>query len=86
MEKLEQRCVYDGHETQWFAEGRQLIQVYHDDSTFYVNANQTFHWADDEVRILKQKSLGQAIMVSDFVEEPTGDYLRHDVDEASIKR
>ena len=86
MEKLEQRCVYDGHETQWFAEGRQLIQVYHDDSTSYVNANQTFHWADDEVRILKQKSLSQAIMVSDFIEEPTGDYLRHDVDEASIKR
>ena len=55
-----------------------------DESTFYANANQTFHWTDDEVRILKQKSLGQAIMVSDFIEEATGDYLRHDGDEARV--
>ena len=36
------------------------------------------------VRILKQKSLGQATMVSDFIEEATGDYLRHDGDEARV--
>ena len=65
-----------------FADERPLIQVHHDESTFY--ANQTFPWADDEVRILKQKSLGQAITVSDFIEEATGDYLRHDGDEARV--
>ena len=68
LEELDRRCVYDGHEPQLFADERPLIQVHHDESTFYANADQTFHWADDEVRILKQKSLGQAIMVSDFIE------------------
>ena len=28
--------------------------------------------------VLKQKSLGQAITVSDFIEEAGGDYLCHD--------
>ena len=34
--------------------------------------------------VLKQKSLGQAIMVSDFIEEASGDYLRHDDDHARL--
>ena len=84
LEELDRRCVYDSHEPQLFADERPLIQVHHDESTFYTNADQTFHWADDEVRILKQKYLGQAIMVSDFIEEATGDYLQHDGDEARI--
>ena len=84
MEELDRRCLYDGHEPHLFPDERPLIQVHHDESTFYANADQTFHWADDEVRILKQKSLGQAIMVSDFIEEATGDYLRHDGDEARV--
>ena len=53
---------------------KPLIQIHHDVSTFYANADQGHYWADDHDAILKQKSLGQAIMVSDFVEEVTGDY------------
>ena len=34
--------------------------------------------------VLKQKSLGQAIMVSDFIEEASGDYLRHDDEQARL--
>ena len=60
---------------------RPLLQVHHDESAFYANVN---HWADDKVRILKQKSLGQANMVSDFIEEATGDCLQHDGDEARV--
>lgn len=48
---------------------RPVICIFHDESTFYANADQTFHWSR---QILKQKSLGQAIMVSDFVEEVGG--------------
>ena len=33
---------------------------------------------------MKQKSLGQAIMVSDFIEEATADYLRHNGQEARL--
>ncbi len=51
---------------------RPLIRVYHDESTFYSNADQSYHWTDGSKQVLKQKSLGQAIMVSDFVEEVGG--------------
>ena len=51
---------------------RRVIRVFHDESTFYSNADQTFHWSDGTTQALKQKSLGQAIMVSDFLEEVGG--------------
>ena len=52
---------------------RPLIEVFHDESTFYTNADKSFHWTDGNKQVLKQKSLGQAIMVSDFVEEVGGE-------------
>ena len=36
------------------------------------------YWDDGTLSVLKQKSLGQAIMVSDFIDEATSDYLQHD--------
>ena len=53
-------------------------------TTFYANTDQSHNWADDHVAVLKQKSLGQAIMVSDFIEEATANYLRHDGKEAQL--
>ena len=58
--------------------------VYHDESTFYSNADQSDYWSDGRMIILKQKSLGQAIMVSDFIEEASGDYLQHDDKQAHL--
>ena len=52
---------------------RPLIIVHDDESTFYANADQTNYWSDGTVMVLKQKSLGQSIMVSDFIEEKSGD-------------
>ena len=60
-----------------------VIRIFHDESTFNANADQSFHWADDRVQALKQKSLGQAIMISDFIEEVDG-YLRHEDKEARV--
>ena len=51
---------------------RPLIRVFHEVSTFYANADQSFHWTDGSKRALKQKSLGQSIMVSDFIDEVSG--------------
>ena len=51
---------------------KALIRLYHDESIYYVNACQTFYWNDGTNTSLKQKSLGQAIMVSDFIEEVDG--------------
>ena len=45
---------------------------------------QSHYWADDHVAVLKQKSLWQAIMVSDFIEEETADYLLHNGREARL--
>ena len=56
---------------------RPVIRIYHDESTFYANADQSSFWSNDTKQVLKQKSLGQAIMVSDFVEEVNG-FLRWD--------
>ena len=70
-------------ELQRVTEGNLLFfsSVFRDESTFYANADQSFHWADERVQVLKQKSLGQALMVSDFVDEVNG-YLRHNGEEA----
>ena len=43
---------------------RPVIRVYHDESTYYANADQPFFWNDGTKHVLNQKSLGQAIIVS----------------------
>lgn len=60
-----------------------VIKIFHDESTFHSNADQTFHWSDGTAQALKQKSLGQAVMVSDFVEEVDG-FLEYGGDKARL--
>ena len=60
-----------------------IIRVFHDESTFHANADQTFHWSDGSNQALKQKSLGQAVMVSDFIDEVNG-YLEFEGEEARL--
>ena len=55
-----------------------LVSIHHDESTFFANADQDYYYGDDSITILKQKSLGQSIMVSDFIEEASVDFLQHD--------
>ena len=54
------------------------------ESTFFANTDQDYYWGDDSITILKQKSLGQSIMVSDFIEEASADFLQHDGVEACL--
>ena len=63
---------------------RPLIRVVHDECTFYANSDQSFFWGDDFTNVLRQKSLGASIMVSDFIDEVSGfvrdeegDFWRH---------
>lgn len=82
--ELEPFCSRSGY-TPVSREGQKpIIVVHHDESTFYSNADQSNYWSDGRMTILKQKSLGQAIMVSDFIEEASGDYLRHDDKQARL--
>ena len=84
MFELDRKCIYPGHTPQLRGE-KPVIQIHHDESTFYANADQSKHWGDGTMKnILKQKSLGQAIMVSDFVEENGSDYLRYNGQEARL--
>ena len=76
--ELEPLCECPGH-TSLVSEGqRPIIVIHHDESTFYSNADQSNFWSDGEMTVLKQKSLSQAIMVSDFIKEMSGDFLTHD--------
>ena len=51
---------------------KPILRVYHDETTFYTNTYQTFYWSDDTNIALRGKSLGQAIMVSDYIDEAGG--------------
>lgn len=62
---------------------RPVIRIFHDESTYYANADQSYHWTDGTIQALKQKSLGQSVMVSDFIEEVDG-FLKHESEEARL--
>ena len=62
---------------------RPIIRVVHNESTYYANCDQTYFWGDDETNVIKQKSLGSSLMVSDFVDETIG-FLRDDSSEARV--
>ena len=42
---------------------KPLIRVVHDESAYYANCDQLYFWGDEHTNVLKQKSLGQSIMV-----------------------
>ena len=44
---------------------------------FFVNADQIWFWSNGQSQVLRQKSLGASIIVSDFIVEGHG-YLCHD--------
>ena len=51
---------------------KPLIRVVHDESTFYANCDQSYFRADEHTSVINQKSLGQSITISDFIEEVNG--------------
>ena len=46
-----------------------------------INCDQTYFWRDEETNVLRQKSLGAGIMVTDFVDE-VGGFVRTQTKEA----
>lgn len=43
--------------------------IFHDESTFQANDDQRTFWGTKDMQIMKPKSWGAGIMVSDFIEE-----------------
>ena len=73
LDEADQKCY--GSQNVLGEEDRPTTRVYHNESTFYANAQQSSYWNDGRNTVLRQKSMGQAIMVSDFIDEVDG-FLR----------
>ena len=83
LDELDKRSLkYDGV-VLILEEERPLIRVVHDESTYYANSHQTFWGGDDKTSVLRQKSLGASIMVSDFIDK-VGNFLRDNEEMARV--
>ena len=82
MKELDKRTITFNGSVLDLQEGqRPLIRVVHDESTFHTHCDQSYFWGDDSTNVLRQKSLGAAIMVSDFIDEVNG-FVRDETDQA----
>ena len=81
MEELDKKS--DGSIPQLDSGEKPLISVVHDECTYYANSDQTYFWGDNDTNVLRQKSLGASIMVSDFIDEVSG-YVRDAYDQARL--
>lgn len=59
---------------------KDLVTIFHDESSFQSNEDQRFMWSQPDQTSIKPKSRGSGRMVSDFIEEHSG-YLRLSPDE-----
>ena len=50
----------------------KLVVIFHDESTFQSNDDQTLQWGLKCSRMIRPKSRGAGIMVSDFIDEHSG--------------
>lgn len=48
------------------------VVIFHDESIYHVNEDQSSFWGDKSTHVLRPKSKGAGIMVSDFIEEKGG--------------
>ncbi len=64
---------------------QKTVVLFHDESTFHVNEDQNFAWGQKGEHMLRPKSKGSGIMVSDFVDERSG-YLALTDDEFTEAR
>ena len=70
LEKLDETTITPSSPCPSVVDGdKKYIRVYHDESTFYANADQRRFWYDGQSQVLRQKALGSSIMVSDFIVE-----------------
>ncbi len=71
----------------------KTVILFHDESTFQANEDQPTLWAEKGTSVMRPKSKGSGIMVSDFVEERNGylhlsdsEYERVKQQDPSIKK
>ena len=77
LEKLDETTITPSTPCPSVINGEKYLSVYHDELTFYANADQIRFWNDGQSQVLFQKALGSSIIVSDFIVEGYG-YLCHE--------
>ena len=50
----------------------KTVVIFHDESTFQANDDQPTLWAEKGTNVIRPKSRGSGIMISDFIEETNG--------------
>ena len=75
--------VNNGNTPELSAGEKPLIRVVHDECTYYANSSQPFFLGDNLTNVLRSKSLGASIMVSDFVDEMSR-YVRDEQGQAGL--
>ena len=84
LERLDRKSIkYDGIIPKLQEGEKPLIRVVHDESTYFANSSQTLFWGDPQTSVIRQKSLGASIMVSDFVDEVHG-FLYDNMESARV--
>ena len=51
---------------------KRLVLIYHDESNFHANEGQSWQWAKEDKLMIRPKSQGRGLMISDFIEEHSG--------------
>ena len=62
---------------------KRLVLIYHDESIFNSNEGQLWMWAAEDMVVLRPKSKGSGIMVSDFIDQHSG-FLRLNEEEQAL--
>ena len=47
LNEVDDRCIYEGHDPRIQIRQKPLFMIYHDESTFHANADQSFYWSNE---------------------------------------
>lgn len=64
---------------------KQQVLIYHDEIIFNTNDSQLWMWAAEGMVVLRPKTRGSGIMVSDFIDQHSGFLQLSEVEQAHAK-
>ena len=80
LRKIVEQCLPSDLECPESHQLERTVIIFHDESIFTANEDQRLQWGSTDMHVIRPKSKGSGIMVSDFVDERNG-YLRLTDDE-----
>lgn len=70
--KMQKKALPSDLEPPYSEQLNKTVIIFHDESTFQANDDQPTLWAEKGTSVMRPKSKGSGIMVSDFIEEKNG--------------